>query len=234
MRNIPVITGNIFTSTCQTIVNTVNCVGVMGAGLALECRLRYPDMYRRYVELCSTGKLRPGLLWLYKAPDRWILNFPTKQHWKYPSQESFLRDGLQKFMETYRERDIQSIAFPLLGARNGGLSSDTSLMIMTEYLSECQIPVEVYQYDPGAPDELFGVFRTILEESSLEEVRRRTGLRKQFIEQLRVAVRTPGICQLNQLATVKGVGDKSLEAAFALVRCHAQPHSEAIQAGLDL
>ena len=80
--SIKIISGNIFTSKCQTIVNTINCVGVMGAGIALECRLRYPEMYKKYVELCENREISIGILWLYKSEDRWILNFPTKKHWK--------------------------------------------------------------------------------------------------------------------------------------------------------
>lgn len=84
---IKIIKGNIFTSNCQTLVNAVNCVGVMGAGIALECRLRYFEMYNRYVALCEENKIEIGLLWIYKSPVKWILNFPTKKHWKYPSKK---------------------------------------------------------------------------------------------------------------------------------------------------
>ena len=76
---IDIIEGNIFTTKCQVIVNTVNCVGVMGAGLALECRLRYPDMYSLYVDLCNVNKIDIGMLWLYSSTEPWILNFPTKK-----------------------------------------------------------------------------------------------------------------------------------------------------------
>ena len=58
-----IIKGNVFTTECKVIVNTVNCVGVMGAGIALECRLRYPNMYTRYTELCKEGKIQTGQLW---------------------------------------------------------------------------------------------------------------------------------------------------------------------------
>ena len=64
---VKILTGNIWNSKAQTIVNTVNCEGVMGAGIALECRLRYPTMFERYKELCDTNLLQPGLLWLYKG-----------------------------------------------------------------------------------------------------------------------------------------------------------------------
>ncbi len=77
---IKIINGNIFTSKCQTIVNTVNCVGVMGAGMALECRLRYPEMHEKYILLCKDKLIDIGLLWIYKSPEKWILNFPTKMN----------------------------------------------------------------------------------------------------------------------------------------------------------
>ena len=82
MTNITEITGNIFTSECQTLVNTVNCNGVMGAGIALEFKLRHPKMFEQYVEHCKRGRIDIGKLWLYKPSQdagdrRWVLNFPT-------------------------------------------------------------------------------------------------------------------------------------------------------------
>ena len=97
-------TGNIFNTNNQTIVNTINCVGVMGAGIALECRLRYPSMYEKYINLCDQKKFDIGLLWVFRTndPDRWILNFPTKKHWRHPSKKEYLYSGLRKFIETYK------------------------------------------------------------------------------------------------------------------------------------
>ena len=134
--------GNIFTTECQTIVNTVNCVGVMGAGIAYEFRLRFPEMFSKYKSFCDEGKLKIGSLWMYKLPNdevasyRNILNFPTKKHWKFPSKEEYLEKGLQKFVSSYNEKDIRSVAFPLLGASHGGLSEETSIAIMKRYLSK--------------------------------------------------------------------------------------------------
>ena len=91
------INGNIFNSKCQTIVNTVNCVGVMGKGIALVHKLRYPKMYEEYKIHCKSKLIKTGTLWLYtkqeKAP--WILSFPTKFHWKYPSKMEWIEQGLQ-------------------------------------------------------------------------------------------------------------------------------------------
>lgn len=218
MSSVTVITGNIFTSSCQTIVNTVNCVGVMGAGLALECRLRYPQMFSQYVKLCESGELDIGKLWLYRGEDRWVLNFPTKKHWKFPSKESYLRLGLEKFMQTYVEKRVESVAFPMLGAQHGGLDQEQSLGLMQHYLKGCSIPVEIYRYDPEAPDDLYERFKSAVVGASVESLKQATGLRANSVQLLKEAVESPRVHQLNQLAAFKGIGDKTVESAFAFMR----------------
>jgi O-acetyl-ADP-ribose deacetylase (regulator of RNase III) len=210
-----IISGNIFTSKCQTIVNTVNCVGVMGAGIALECRLRYPEMYKKYVELCENRKLSIGMLWLYKADNRWVLNFPTKKHWKYPSKIEYLHSGLQKFVDTYESRAITSIAFPLLGADKGGIDQDESLRIMKSYLHPLAIDIEIYRYDPQSYDDLYCQIRDWLICQDVGKISSVTRLRKDYVLKVIDAMKRPGIVQLNQLGRVKGIGIKTLEKLFA-------------------
>lgn len=142
---IAIIEGSIFNSNCQTIVNTINCFGVMGKGLALEYKKKFPDMFLRYKELCGKKLIRPGILWLYKG-EKWVLNFPTKDHWKHPSKIEYLEMGLSKFLETYKDKGITSIAFPLLGANNGGIDPSISFEVMQKYLSQCDIEVEIYKH----------------------------------------------------------------------------------------
>lgn len=211
-----IIHGNIFTSRCQTIVNAVNCVGVMGAGIALECRLRYPTMHERYVALCEQRLLQPGKLWLYRSPERWVLNFPTKQHWKHPSRLDYLRRGLEKFVASYRAKGITSIAFPLLGADRGGIDPDESLALMQEYLDSGLegLEIEVYRYDPNARDDLFEQFKAELERLSPEAITAATGIRARQRDALLQALEIPTICQLNQLTRAPGVGLATLERAF--------------------
>lgn len=221
-----IIDGNIFRSSCQTIVNTVNCVGVMGAGLAFECRLRYPQMYQDYVQLCEQKRIGVGLLWLCRSTTPWILNFPTKNHWRLPSKPDYLHRGLRKFMDTYKNRGITSVAFPLLGAHNGGLDPDESLALMTSYLKQCSIPVEIYRYDATASDDLYDRFKALLLASSDDEVKARTGLRADAIRRLRTALDDERICQLSQLLGVPGIGEKTLEKCFLLV---ARQPSSAVQ-----
>jgi O-acetyl-ADP-ribose deacetylase (regulator of RNase III) len=212
--NLNVIKGNIFTSNCQTIVNTVNCVGAMGAGIALECRLRYPDMYTKYIHLCYENKMSIGKLWIYKSQDRWILNFPTKTHWKYPSKSSYLHAGLEKFVATYKDRGVTSIAFPLLGADNGGIPQEESLAIMKSYLEKLDINVEIYKYLPDAEDDLYKKTKSWLLSQEVDYISKSTGIGKNYVIKVLSAMQSSEIHQLNQLGKVQGVGIKTLEKIF--------------------
>ncbi len=211
-------TGNIFNTNNQTIVNTINCVGVMGAGIALECRLRYPSMYEKYINLCDQKKFDIGLLWVFRTndPDRWILNFPTKKHWRHPSKKEYLYSGLRKFIETYKTLGISSIAFPMLGADKGGLSQKVSFDIMNSMLGDLDMDIEIYEYDPYAKDDLFDITKNWLLSNSIEYISETTNLRRNYIEKVIETLNDADIVQLNQLANVKGVGIKTLEKIFRI------------------
>jgi len=209
--------GNIFTTKAETIVNTINCVGVMGAGIAYEFRLRYSDMYNKYVDLCNQKQLDIGKLWIYKSEDKKVLNFPTKKHWRYPTKEEYLHRGLEKFVDTYRQKGINSIAFPLLGANKGGLNEDIVLSIMYQYLSKCDIDVEIWHFDPTAKDDLFEKFVATIQEYDLEYLKKETSIRKDTLQKIIDATSRDNINSLSSLLGVKGVGDKSLEKLFEYI-----------------
>ena len=142
----------IFESSAQTLVNTINCVGVMGKGLALEFKNRYPTMFDKYKSFCDKGVFKPGVLWIYKAEDgKWILNFPTKIDWRNPSEMSYIEEGLIKFVEIWKEKGITSIAFPLLGCNNGGLNPDEVIPLMEKYLNQCE-GLDATIYDNREPE----------------------------------------------------------------------------------
>lgn len=143
-------------SRAQTLVNTVNTVGVMGKGLAHEFKLRNPSMFQRYKELCDQGLLGIGQLWLWKASRQWVLNFPTKRHWRQPSKIDFIEAGLKKFVKEYEQRGIREIAFPRLGCGNGGLDWDEVRPLMERYLRPLPIPVYIHDFsvDFDAPEHL--------------------------------------------------------------------------------
>lgn len=214
---VEIIRGNIFTSKAQTIVNTVNCVGVMGAGIAYEFRLRYPDMYDRYVEICRARKLDIGSLWLYKTEEKWILNFPTKYDWRFESKIEYLQKGLQKFIDTYKDKEIVSIAFPVLGASNGGIPEAVSLDIMQKYLSKCDINIEIYQYDPLAYDDLYLKFIGIFTSLPDKVIAEKSGLRIDFVRKVNNAIHDDRIRSMSNLLSVKGIGEITLEKLFAFV-----------------
>ena len=121
----------VFNTNAQAIVNTVNCVGVMGAGLALEFKLRFPQMYTDYVSRCKNKEIKVGKVNLYHDEyTPYIINFPTKNHWKYPSNLQWIEAGLVDFVQHYLEWGITSVAFPKLGCDRGGLNwSDVKLLL---------------------------------------------------------------------------------------------------------
>ena len=139
--------GDIFESGMETLVNTINCVGVMGKGIALEFKKRYPKMYGEYTDMCEQGHVRPGKPYLYKDMDgNSILNFPTKDHWRSPSKLSYIINGLEWFRKNYEKLEITSIAFPPLGCGNGGLSWEVVGPLMYHYLHD--LPIEIAVYAP--------------------------------------------------------------------------------------
>ncbi len=133
----------VFNINTQTIVNTVNCVGAMGAGLALEFKLRFPEMYEEYVIRCKKKEVKIGIPYIYSYDnDLLILNFPTKDHWKYPSKIEWIEEGLDYFVSNHKEWGITSIAFPKLGSSNGKLDWQNVRLLMEKYLEN--IDIEVY------------------------------------------------------------------------------------------
>ncbi len=138
------IEGDLFNSPAQVLVNTVNIVGVMGKGIALEFKKRYPDMFKHYKEQCDKHKLIIGKLMLWYAPDHWILQFPTKEHWRSPSKMEYIEKGLMTFVRKYADYNISSIAFPKLGCGNGELDWNDVKILMEKYLKD--LPIDVYIY----------------------------------------------------------------------------------------
>jgi O-acetyl-ADP-ribose deacetylase (regulator of RNase III) len=144
MSGIQYLTGDIFTSQAQTIVNPVNCKGYMGRGLALAFKQRYPEMFAVYQQDCKTGRLRIGRPTLYRDSTPWILNFPTKDDWCVPSKLEYIDAGLRYFVDNYKQANITSLAFPKLGILNGKLSWDDVGPLMAKYLDMLDIDVSIY------------------------------------------------------------------------------------------
>jgi O-acetyl-ADP-ribose deacetylase (regulator of RNase III) len=138
--------GDLLGSSMEVLINTVNCVGVMGKGIAYSFKERYPKMYEDYRKRCLSGMVKVGEPYLYRLNDKQsIINFPTKQHWKNPSKIEYLEDGLKYLALHAQEWKIQSMAVPPLGCGNGGLSWDVVKPLILHHLVPLNIPIEIYE-----------------------------------------------------------------------------------------
>lgn len=138
-------TGNLLRSKAQTLVNTVNTVGIMGKGIALAFKKAFPDMYEDYVKRCDRGEVVLGRPYPYALPDgRIVLNFPTKEHWRAVSRLDTIVEGLEHLKSHYKEWGVKSIAVPPLGCGNGQLEWRVVGPTLHRHLSELDIPVEIY------------------------------------------------------------------------------------------
>lgn len=222
MSNITDIAGNIFNTKAQTIVNTVNCVGVMGKGIALVYKMRYPKMFDEYKGLCAQRQIGIGHSWLYKgesAKDPWVLNFPTKFHWKYPSKLEYVEKGLQEFVASYKAWGITSIAFPMLGTNNGGLDKDIVAQMMHQYLGQCDIPIEIYAYDPTAPDDMYEDFKRKWLSIPPDEIRLVTKIQQQKqIDIINQALQSDDVKSMIALLSYDGIGKTTMDKCFRVVR----------------
>ncbi|MGE5481319.1 MAG: macro domain-containing protein [Bacteroidota bacterium] len=117
--------GDILKAEAEALVNTVNCVGVMGRGIALRFKQAFPDNFKAYAAACQRGEVQPGRVFVFDTGQltmpRYIINFPTKRHWRGKSRIEDIETGLAALVEEVRSRNIRSIAIPPLGSGLGGL-----------------------------------------------------------------------------------------------------------------
>jgi O-acetyl-ADP-ribose deacetylase (regulator of RNase III) len=139
----------------DAIVNTVNCVGVMGKGIALQFKKKWPDNFKLYSDACKAGLVKPGHMFVYDAgllaSPKFIINFPTKDHWRGSSRIEFIRDGLNDLLVQIKQHQIRSIAIPPLGCGNGGLDWRVVKPLIEQAFAEMP-DIEVKLFEPsGAP-----------------------------------------------------------------------------------
>lgn len=144
------IEGDIFESDAQALVNTVNTVGVMGKGIALQFKKAFPNNFKAYSEACKNKDIRIGKVFVFrdanlKMGDRIIINFPTKTDWRKPSEYSFISKGLDELVRVISVYDIKSIALPPLGSGNGGLEWEKVKNMINEKLRDLNVDITVYE-----------------------------------------------------------------------------------------
>ncbi len=147
-------TGDILGSGTEAVVNTVNCVGVMGRGIALQFKDAHPDNFWAYAAACKRGEVQPGRMFVFETGrldrPRFIINFPTKRHWRDKSRIEDIESGLHALVEEVRARHITSISVPPLGCGLGGLSW-ASVKTLVERAAKELPAVEVVVFEPGSP-----------------------------------------------------------------------------------
>lgn len=140
--------GDLLAADVDALVNTVNTVGVMGKGLALQIKQAFPDAFAAYARACKAGEVQVGRMHVVRraAPPRFIINFPTKQHWRQPSQLAYVRDGLRDLVAQVRALGITSIAVPPLGCGLGGLAwSDVEPLIIAAFAELPAVQVVLFR-----------------------------------------------------------------------------------------
>lgn len=144
--------GDILSANVDAIVNTVNCVGVMGKGLALQFKKSYPDNYEAYKLACEHKAIRTGKMFTFmrksQSNPKYIINFPTKQHWRDPSKIEFIDDGLTDLVRVVPYLSIKSIAIPPLGCGLGGLEWSVVLPKIKEAMMSLN-DVDILIYEPS-------------------------------------------------------------------------------------
>lgn len=145
--------GNLLDARVDAVVNTVNTVGVMGKGIALMFKERFPENFKAYEAACKAGEVQVGRMFVQAGVElngpRWIINFPTKKHWRQPTQIEWVEAGLNALRDVIREKKIRSIALPPLGCGNGGLDWNDVRPRIERALGELK-EVEVVVYEPTA------------------------------------------------------------------------------------
>ena len=145
-------TGDILAEAAEALVNTVNCVGVMGRGVALQFKRAFPDNFKAYANRCKRKQMRPGQVFVFETgtvtPPRYIINFPTKRHWRGKSRIDDIESGLKSLVQEIETRRIRSIAVPPLGSGLGGLHWPTVRARMEAVLGVLD-GVEIVVFEPG-------------------------------------------------------------------------------------
>lgn len=147
-------TGDLLRAPAQALVNTVNTVGVMGKGIALQFKEQFPLNLKEYIKACKSGDLVPGKLLVVRehtleGGEQLIINFPTKVDWKQKSSYRYIEEGLQALVDAIDEYDIKSIAIPPLGCGNGGLKWEQVKPLMEQYLAGIE-GIDIQIYEPNA------------------------------------------------------------------------------------
>ena len=220
----------VFNTNADCIVNTINCVSFMGKGLALEFALRYPKLEKIYKEQCLKKIIHTGEVYFYEIDGQKIVNFPTKFHFKYPSKIEWIEQGLISFISNYKKWNIKSVAFPILGANNGGLNPIEVEKLMIEYLSKIDIDVYICKSKlvEGKEKEMIDAFLV----TDIVELSKHIKLNQKQIENLKNNQKN--IYKFSQISNVEGIGIVTYKSIYYHFYNEQQNKEKCVQLALEL
>lgn len=225
------LTGNIFSSGAEVVVITVNCEGVMGAGIALDAKNRWPEIYDLYSKRCELNNFHIGDIMWTNSDSRKVALFPSKKLWRAPSKLSYLSDGLDTLRTDIDQLSITSIALPHLGCSNGGLTWSEVKPLIVEKLSRIdELKVELWKFDQNFVDQDFQKFREIFLSLNPKNASNWVNFSKKTENFVRDVLRDNELTNFVQLAAIKGVGKKTLEKIYRAALTKNYP---VIQSSLD-
>jgi len=143
------VTGNILESSARCLVNTVNCEGYMGKGIAYQFKRKFPENNRAYVAACRSGKLRIGTIHAFEEDGKLIVNFPTKDRWRARSKMEYITIGMERLVEFLKRRSVKSLAVPPLGCGNGGLEWTKVKPVILAALDDLSRSMDIVIYEPS-------------------------------------------------------------------------------------
>ncbi len=208
--------GNILDTKAEAVVNTVNTVGVMGKGIALQFKQAFPDNYKAYRAACERGAVSLGHMFVFDTgrmgPHRYIINFPTKGHWKSRSRIQDIDDGLVDLVRVISEFGIASIAIPALGCGNGGLRWDDVLPRIQAALEPLDDTVVEIFAPAGSPDA-----------KAMRVATRKPKMSLGRAALLAVVKRYAELCRLEQASTINGASLLEIQKLMYLLQSAGQP-----------
>lgn len=227
-------TGNLLDSEAEALVNTVNTVGVMGKGVALMFKEAFPQNFEAYESACANKQVQLGHMFVTKRSDlfgpKWIINFPTKGHWRYPSKIEWIESGLEDLKRVIVENQIKSIAIPPLGAGNGGLNWREVRTLIEQRLSDLS-DVKIIVYEPTAK------YQNVAKRSGVEKLTAPRALMAELVRRYYILGIECTLLEVQKLGyfleryVIKSVGSSALNFQFGANRYG--PYSDRLKHLLD-
>ena len=224
--------GTVFNAGTEAIVNTVNCDGVMGAGIALEFGLRYPNMYKDYENKCKNGDIYVGQVDFYEDESGiTIVNFPTKIHFKFPSRIEWVESGLKAFVQSYMKYGVTSVAFPKLGTSRGGLDWNIVRPMMEKYLMPLDLDVCICLDELKEAE---GVERIMLDSFNSSSIESLTKIVRLTSKQKDAIAKGQPFRRFWEIGRTDGIGKKTYATLFTHFYQNATNESASEQLSIDL